>query len=110
VSHGDVIAPRNRTTPPPTCRLGGICDLVSREWVYGYSQRYSAGIAQCLRCSVVYEPVAWQPRACGECGLFYGESLHDPCLGEIPGVIAACCGHGEPSERYGVPDDWPVRR
>jgi len=105
MSHGEN-KPANRRTPAPECRLGGPCDLVSRESIYGYSHRYSAGIAQCLRCSVVYEPVEWQRRACGYCALEYGESLHDPCLGHIPGVLAACCGHGDPGERYGVPDGW----
>ncbi|KKM83850.1 hypothetical protein LCGC14_1305030 [marine sediment metagenome] len=23
-----------------------------------------------------------------------GEALPDPCLGKLPGVISACCGHG----------------
>lgn len=24
----------------------------------------------------------------------------DPCLGELPGVRHACCGHGDPSQAY----------
>ena len=24
-----------------------------------------------------------------------GEELPDPCLGKLPGVISACCGHGQ---------------
>lgn len=24
----------------------------------------------------------------------------DPCLGELPGVLGACCGHGDPKVAY----------
>jgi hypothetical protein len=82
---------------------------VTRAEVYGYNARDGAGIVQCLRCSLVYEPTDWRPRECGYCGLAYGESLHDPCIGYIPGVFAACCGHGIPEKRYGVPPDWPMK-
>lgn len=33
----------------------------------------------------------WQ---CPECKLVRGQDLIDPCLGRLPGVIFACCGHG----------------
>lgn len=32
-------------------------------------------------------------RTCDYCGLPCGDGP-DPCLGELPGVISACCGHG----------------
>lgn len=32
-------------------------------------------------------------RACGYCGETCGNGP-DPCLGVLPGVISACCGHG----------------
>lgn len=79
---------------------------MSREQPFGMNARDGAGIAQCVRCSQVYEATGWVPRSCGHCGLFWGESLHDPCLGTIPGVLAACCGHGGLMERYGVPEGW----
>lgn len=82
-------------TPLPDCRLGGACDLVSRDAIMG-----GAGVSQCVRCSQVYEALAWRPRVCAHCGMGYGESLHDPCLGELPGVDGACCGHGDASRRY----------
>lgn len=44
----------------------------------------------------------WGKRPCGHCGL-YGNSndgLPDPCLGQLPGVTSACCGHGDPSQAY----------
>lgn len=33
-------------------------------------------------------------RPCPRCGEFRGEDGIDPCLGKLPGVTAACCGHG----------------
>ena len=77
------------------CRLGGNCELVSR----GELLR-RPGVAQCIRCSVVYEVVEWAPRTCKHCHLSYGESLHDPCLGTLPDVVEACCGHGDETARY----------
>lgn len=32
-------------------------------------------------------------RECGHCGETCGDGP-DPCLGYLPGVISACCGHG----------------
>lgn len=32
---------------------------------------------------------------CPECGMTRGADGHDPCLGELPGVKFACCGHGK---------------
>jgi hypothetical protein len=31
---------------------------------------------------------------CPECHMKRGPDGHDPCLGELPGVSYACCGHG----------------
>lgn len=44
----------------------------------------------------------WSKRPCGHCGL-YGNSNDgevDPCLGFLPGVTNACCGHGDPDMAY----------
>lgn len=60
----------------------------------------SVGVCQCLDCSWVFQAVAFVPRACSHCGLEYGESLHDPCLGTLEDVVEACCGHGDESRRY----------
>lgn len=48
------------------------------------------------------EPTAatWHERPCGECGLHPTPEGHDPCLGTLPGVRNACCGHGDPDEAY----------
>jgi len=42
-------------------------------------------------------------RPCKKCGkVFEGsnDGKADPCLGELPGVDNACCGHGEKSHAY----------
>ncbi len=48
------------------------------------------------------EPTAatWQGRACGRCEKPTGADGHDPCVGEMPGVRNACCGHGVVEEAY----------
>lgn len=41
------------------------------------------------------EPVSANPnRDCGHCGLANTPEGHDGCLGTLPGVMNACCGHG----------------
>lgn len=37
---------------------------------------------------------------CGFCGLAKTPEGHDGCLGTLPGVMNACCGHGRPHEAY----------
>jgi len=34
------------------------------------------------------------PRPCFRCGRMPTKEGHDACLGTLPGVTAACCGHG----------------
>lgn len=42
----------------------------------------------------------WRERPCGHCGLPNTPTGHDGCLGELPGVVNACCGHGCEDEAY----------
>lgn len=42
----------------------------------------------------------WKTRPCGHCGLVSTSEGHDPCLGTLPGVANACCGHGVREESY----------
>ncbi len=37
---------------------------------------------------------------CGKCGQKDTPEGHDACLGTIPGVMNACCGHGNDGEAY----------
>lgn len=40
-----------------------------------------------------------EPRDCGRCGRQVSEAP-DPCLGVLPGVWSACCGHGDREGAY----------
>ena len=48
---------------------------------------------------------------CKSCGIAYrpGEEP-DPCLGELPGVLEACCGHGRLEKGYVMFDDGTLLR
>ena len=47
------------------------------------------------------QPVTDNPgRACGHCNLPNRDDECDPCIGFLPGVQNACCGHGQSSESY----------
>lgn len=39
-------------------------------------------------------------RPCGSCGLANRPDGHDACVGSVPGVTAACCGHGDIAAAY----------
>ena len=39
-------------------------------------------------------------RPCGICGLFNTNDGHDGCLGTLPNVMNACCGHGQERGAY----------
>lgn len=39
-------------------------------------------------------------RVCNACGARCPDDAPDPCLGMLPGVSAACCGHGDPGGAY----------
>ena len=39
-------------------------------------------------------PIEDDPRPCVSCGKEFPSSGIDPCLGKLPGVKNACCGHG----------------
>jgi len=42
--------------------------------------------------------VGW---VCPICGLTRQEDYYDPCLGKLPGVEYACCGHGGKGQSQG---------
>jgi hypothetical protein len=39
-------------------------------------------------------------RTCQMCGAEVGPDRPDACLGKLPGVIDACCGHGRKTRAY----------
>ena len=59
--------------------------LDGEEWRYVDNEEITAG---------------QQPRPCGRCGNHRTREGHDHCLGAIPGVVNACCGHGEDALAY----------
>jgi hypothetical protein len=41
-----------------------------------------------------------QIRPCRKCGRIFSLENHDPCLGILPGVRQACCGHGVEEQSF----------
>jgi len=39
-------------------------------------------------------PIEQEERPCARCGKIPTKEGHDACLGTLPGVVSACCGHG----------------
>jgi hypothetical protein len=54
---------------------------IDGRWVYQDTGEPTTTVRPCVACGLVFEG-------------------HDPCLGTLPGVSNACCGHGVPSEAY----------
>lgn len=50
--------------------------------------------------SDTHEATAGNERPCGHCGKFTTKDGHDGCLGELPNIMNACCGHGVESDAY----------
>ena len=55
-------------------------------------------------------PTVGAHRPCGHCGLEDTPEGHDACLGTLPGVTNACCGHGSSAESYIIFDNGIVVR
>lgn len=45
-------------------------------------------------------PTVNNNRPCGFCGLDHTNEGHDGCLGELSGIMNACCGHGQIHDAY----------
>lgn len=59
-----------------------VWDEVKKEWFYDDD----------------FKPIKGNIRPCKRCGKTFigsGEGKPDPCIGNLPGVDNACCGHGE---------------
>ena len=66
-----------------------VYDSVKRFWVYedtGERAEVGVEVRPCKKCGRTFE------------GSNPGDA--DPCLGELPGVDSACCGHGERDRSY----------
>lgn len=42
----------------------------------------------------------YKTRTCGYCDKHYTKEGHDGCLGTLPNVMNACCGHGRKEDAY----------
>jgi len=42
----------------------------------------------------------YEKEFCNHCQMKRTENGHDPCIGELSGVMNACCGHGETDMAY----------
>jgi len=60
--------------------------LLNGEWVYADNKQPTVE--------------TWQSRACGHCGLHNTVEGHDGCLGTLPNIMNACCGHGDVRQAY----------
>lgn len=67
----------------------------------GHPIEWDAPRQQWIYCDT-REPTAeaWKERPCGHCGGCQTPEGHDGCLGTLPGVMNACCGHGDQAEAY----------
>lgn len=61
-------------------------ELKNKEWVYSDTKESTVE--------------TWKNRPCGHCGKHNTKEGHDACLGTLPGVMNACCGHGSRNESY----------
>ena len=66
--------------------MGNNIIFVNNEWIYEDTK---------LPVSETY-----QERKCENCNRHITKEGHDACLGNLPGVINACCGHGREDEAY----------
>ena len=61
-------------------------EFLNGKWVYSDTKELTAK--------------AYENRPCGHCGLNYTKEGHDGCLGTLPGLMNACCGHGDTKDAY----------
>jgi len=58
----------------------------NNEWVYSDTKQSTIS--------------TFKDRPCGSCNKYNTLEGHDACLGELKGIMNACCGHGVVSEAY----------
>ena len=71
----------------PHSKLRGYdIEYINNEWVYSDTKKSTIS--------------TFESRPCGHCGKYNTLEGHDACLGELKGIMNACCGHGVASEAY----------
>jgi hypothetical protein len=73
--------------------------FADRHWRWADNGRFAGSITS-----------RFGDRPCVSCGLVAAADGHDPCLGELPDVKAACCGHGGAAVPYIAWEDGTVQR
>jgi hypothetical protein len=61
-------------------------EYLNNEWVYSDTKQSTVQ--------------TYAERPCGYCGKTQTTEGHDGCLGTLPGIMNACCGHGQTNEVY----------
>ena len=81
---------------------------VNYEWCYADTGCEPTLTAQTTKRCGPGEPTltAQTPKKCNHCGNDATPKGRDRCLGTLPGVSNACCGHGEAKNAYVQFDDW----
>ena len=71
--------------------------MVTARW-RGHAVEFTGGLwlYRDTRQAVYSDP----ERGCGHCGEPNSPEGHDACIARLPGVINACCGHGDTREAY----------
>jgi len=71
--------------------------MAAKSQLRGHEMEYLNGV---WVYSDTKEPTAHNERGCGFCGKENTKEGHDGCLGALPGLMNACCGHGNTKEAY----------
>jgi len=61
-------------------------ELFEDEWIYSDTKKSTSE--------------NWVKIPCGYCGMNFTKEGHDGCLGVLPKIMNACCGHGVNREAY----------
>jgi hypothetical protein len=51
----------------------------------------------------------WRKTTCARCGNLPTEEGYDSCIGFVPGVIKACCGHGSKAPYVKLPNNKIIK-
>jgi hypothetical protein len=81
---------------------------MEQAFMHGHKMRYNYD-TECwyyVDTGEILHPHAKPTRPCPKCGLRPTEEGHDGCLGTLPGVRWACCGHGVEGAYLVWNDGW----
>jgi len=82
-----------------------VCDLWFEPTKWDLEEENDIGTYTPTWYSDTGAPVESGERPCPGCGLDADYDGPDPCLGWLPGVLGACCGHGRTRPAYVMLED-----